>query len=199
MFNRFDCDVFVHTWSADPSDWEKLMDLYRPVTCRFEPQKDFAPEVKHTRDQFWCGTRPIPSRSMFYSIRESNRLKREWEEKTGRKYDFVVRLRFDIEVRKFFDKLDGLSKDTLYVPAMYLKPPELFCDFFWVAGGNVADKVAGVYDKYDAVVDAAVLKEGRTYNEQILSNYVNSEGVRVEAHEKLRCELVRRSEWVREA
>lgn len=118
FLEKYDIDVFVHTWfdssyAGKPFDYsiqyqrnemwnpntvQLIHDLYKPKSCIIEPQKEFDMS-KFANAEFQL-QRPFIVKSMWFSIKESNRLKLEYESKTA-KYDCVIRCRFDTLIKKF--------------------------------------------------------------------------------------------------
>lgn len=117
-------DFFIHTWKG------KKNDLYRPDTptdiCendlnfileKIDPKLFLIEEPKKFdkkyRDSIHWGCyhptkNPNPSQniqSMFYSIYQANRLKKQYEEDYNFVYDCVIRCRFDYFFEKKYDML----------------------------------------------------------------------------------------------
>jgi len=113
ILNKYDCDIFVHTWDlmgsahrftdnklhlVDANKYlEKIQLLYKPKKIIIEPFRYF--ELTETVQR---GN--IPGRdgagtvSMFYKIEACNTLKKEYEQEKGMTYDCVIRFRSDLNI-----------------------------------------------------------------------------------------------------
>ena len=136
LFNHYDVDVFIHSWSAEHEN--SLKELYSPKRFIFEKQKKFyargddwlddynhplkteedllndrryTPTFKAFGDKTWADLRfhAERSRSTWYSRKMSIGLKKEFEEKNNFKYDIVIMGRFDLWYKNPFP-LDELEK-----------------------------------------------------------------------------------------
>ena len=102
-------DVFMHSWSTELE--EDLVNLYKPVDYKFEPQITFdfeyvvgdpdgpGGEINRWVDGKFRGLDNLRFHSMFsrwYSARLVNELKKKHEEENGFKYDFVMLTRYDL-------------------------------------------------------------------------------------------------------
>lgn len=108
LHNFEEYDVFIHTWQGPLSS---DVYLYQPKDCIIEPQKDVIPADFNLRDNSH-----FVHFSMFYSMRESLRLKSEYENKNGFKYDVVLRTRFDIGLETPLDLTAFDVKKGVYSP-----------------------------------------------------------------------------------
>ena len=110
LLSKYDIDVFIHTWwNSDyigddfqmtnlkrDARWDKdtllkISKYYNPKKIKTEDQKEF----DYFRDVDYGGQHPISPYSMFYSIKESNKLKTQFEIENNFKYDIVIRCRFE--------------------------------------------------------------------------------------------------------
>lgn len=111
-------DIFIHAWidefsgceydcaiwnkgqidSPKPGDINKILDLYKPKSFIFEKPKTFL-QPRDYSSRKGDHAQHI-AQSMFWSIKESNRLKSIHELNNCFKYDWVFRLRFDSAFRK---------------------------------------------------------------------------------------------------
>jgi hypothetical protein len=121
-----ECDIFIHTWfdekqighpyinagghvASDPVEANVLAEirrLYKPIRMESEPQIDF--DERNYAERAYPAINPFASLSQKYSSMRAHELRREHAERTGKKYDAVVRLRFDYALRThiFIDKFD---------------------------------------------------------------------------------------------
>lgn len=122
--DRYECDIFLHTWKDTTftatqffhdrpvnqynlaPGWEaELLDLYKPITSRFEQPKIF--DVNNITDPVW--RQPLQNtKSMFYSIQQVFNL-------TTTGYDVYIRTRFDLRYERVTLELESLDLNTLHV------------------------------------------------------------------------------------
>lgn len=107
-------DIFIHSWSTDVE--KSLVDLYKPKKHKFQEQikfiyKPFA-KKKYTDKNRDHGYRAL---SKWFSVKESLRLKKEYETEHNFRYDWVMFTRFDT---LFFTDLNfsECNSNSLYVP-----------------------------------------------------------------------------------
>ncbi len=79
-FYPHDADVFYHTWDADRIELDRINKLYKPVSCLVQERIRF----------------DSPLLPMLYSMMIANDLKRQHEIRIRKKYDRVIRTRFDL-------------------------------------------------------------------------------------------------------
>ena len=104
-----DVDVFIHTWwdseqvgkqfvnagehvasvPVEEDTIDTIVRLYNPVAMHFEPQRDF--DEKNYAERAYPAIKPFASLSQKYSAQRAHQLRRD----SGRRYDAVIRLRFD--------------------------------------------------------------------------------------------------------
>jgi hypothetical protein len=107
-------DVFIHSWSVDAE--KPLVELYKPKKHKFQKQIKFVYEPfirkKYTDKNRDHGYRAL---SKWFSVKESIKLKKEYEIEHNFKYDWIMLTRFDT---LFFTDLDFSKCDpqSLYVP-----------------------------------------------------------------------------------
>lgn len=132
FLSKYDVDVFSHIWFDEKltnkdidfcirynrsHKWEKnsdkkVLDLYKPKKYIFEPPKQFS-------TQPFLGAnfeliKPENVLSMYYSIEQANKLKKEYEEENNFKYDVVIRSRTDIILQNFNLNLLNLENKIYY-------------------------------------------------------------------------------------
>lgn len=92
-----DADVFCHFWDSGPGGRtraEEAIERLHPKAFDIAEQIDF---TKHPGR----GHTPL-TRSQFYSVKQSNNLKKREESKGNFTYDFVIRARTDLVIQKPF-------------------------------------------------------------------------------------------------
>jgi hypothetical protein len=115
-------DVFFHTWfdkndvdklygssipsqdgklgSAHPDTIQIFEDSFLPKKRIFEPQREFEVVSRLRTVQTAVSSHLV---SMFYSIEQADKLRREYEYENNFKYDVVVRSRFDLYFNQHID------------------------------------------------------------------------------------------------
>ena len=82
-------DVFIHSW--DESEKDNILDLYDPVSYKFEKQIDFSPLTQHLKIIPSPPRAPNTILSHLYSVSESIRLAINHDD-----YDIIIKARFDL-------------------------------------------------------------------------------------------------------
>lgn len=108
ILDNNDVDVFIHSWDVNLK--QEIVELYNPVSTKFENQKLFyiSPPLENTK-------RVQNHFSRWYSCQEVVKLKTKYEEENKFEYDFVALSRQDIawQVDVNFSEFDN---DCFYVP-----------------------------------------------------------------------------------
>lgn len=121
LLQQYDVDIFLHSWKNDNAQkqlkiYEEVKSLYKPVLSIFD-----TPLNKNINSDMLVRNASHPANfctSMFYSIFKSDHLRNLGELFLNKKYDFVIRSRFDFALNKkinFEELRNGLvyiSKDT---------------------------------------------------------------------------------------
>lgn len=153
-------DVFIHTWDSidyinqDPqaANPEKAVELYRPKLYQVEPQIKFSQHdfeyITDFQDRIgWMFQRV---KSMFYSIREANRLKSDYEIAQGFRYDCVIRCRMDSICPEPFDS-KIMKPGTLFVHSYPFARPPAFPEVCY--GDQLAFGDSAIMDIYSAAYE----------------------------------------------
>lgn len=163
IFKYPDVDFFVHTWWSDEMankkmelstkltygrnyTWDKdtiskINHYYNPKLMLYEPQREF--NIYTDVNYELCS--PISPYSMFYSIRESNKLKYKWESDNRIKYDLVIRCRFDIEFIKFDIDLNNIDSKKIYTYSQNGFPNDQFA----ISSSENMDYYSSLYDNLE--------------------------------------------------
>lgn len=167
VIDRWNADVFFHTW-WDPSEvgtyyeaapWsripredlyvedgvvDELVGMYKPVAWLAEKQREFKDD-DYTGNCSDANYHPSNIVSMFYTWKESGRLKREHEKKEGFKYDWVIRARFDTFIESALPDMETFEKGACYVPDT-CSVCTLVHDSFSVSDSRVHDLQCETFD-----------------------------------------------------
>lgn len=137
-------DVFMHSWT--PEAETKMIDLYQPISYKFEPQKRFSnPKEVGFEPTFYKNMH-----SLYYSYRCVNQLKKKYEEEQGFIYDWVIHSRFDLSITKAEIDFNTLNKTKIYFTGYQQKR---LLDHLWISSSKLMDKFIEVFKlihKYEA-------------------------------------------------
>ena len=114
VLSRYDCDVFMHSWSVDKE--EELKSLYHPVALLFQPQElfDFTPQeaamahIDTPQSNAFCVT------SRYNSLERAMKLKQEYEINNGFRYKWVFAFRYDLVFLKKID-ISGYDNNNMHI------------------------------------------------------------------------------------
>lgn len=117
------CDVFCHTWHK--YDNSKYYNFYNPSDNEFAKYgqycfKNIEKIINHLNPlsfEFECPFILENTKSMFYSIMKSNKIMSNYEKYTNKKYDIIIRSRWDLlfESKLIIDNIDNIEKNTIYL------------------------------------------------------------------------------------
>lgn len=139
VIKPFNSDIFISTWKTELND--DVFALYKPKLYRIEDLNDIS--IKSRQNSFLYflkekgnkGNRSISLNGrypMFYKIYDVNILRKEYEEYKKKKYDLIIRIRFDLSFEHkhevctkgpfLFNKIDEEEiKDSLNNNILYLR------------------------------------------------------------------------------
>lgn len=166
IIDRNDVDIFVHSWSQHLED--EIIDLYKPVMCKFQKQKMFEKEidmparitkVPHDNRKEYR----FRSLSRWYSVKQVLDLKALYELNNNFKYDCVMITRFDT---LFFVDMDFSKYNLRYLYASHWNSPQdspynpgkkadrinrseranAFLDMWFFSNSTIMDIFAKVYE-----------------------------------------------------
>lgn len=156
-------DVFVHTWdviSTTSSDlsiagvtFKESNDLFKEFEKVWSPKKI----IVENYDE-WHKKMPVEP-PLFYSLYESNRLRKEYELENNIQYDFVIKLRPDVIYNpsyKLENELSAILNSENCEKTIYTLDREkkihfnIFDDVLWIAFPKVFDAAVNYYFKRQA-------------------------------------------------
>lgn len=121
LLNRFDCDVFMHTWDETDSStfsWhsqrtqvrtvdditiETLKGFYSPKKLVIEHQQKYGNEEIIESPYLGYKFSTANIHWLFYTMNKANELRKEYEKESGINYDFVLVTRPDVEMKRALD------------------------------------------------------------------------------------------------
>lgn len=163
LFDKYDCDVFIHTWSTlgcPPRDihrmWDKRIYKTKTQSLLAEINKLYNPKDIVIQDnKSWICPKEIakfkgaghdtPSiTSMYYKIKACNDLKINYENKNNFKYDFVIRLRADLEL----NSLSFPEEKGIFLPQEFGFGG--YCDQIAIGSSEIMDTYSNLYSNLES-------------------------------------------------
>lgn len=147
LLDHFNVDVFVHSWRNSSKlvqlkTFEEINSIYSPIFLLFDnPLGDTinsdlsVPNASHPAH--FCT-------SMFYSIHRSDHLRTVSEISSNKKYDFVIRSRFDLALNTVID-FYKLEKGKVYISKDTDGPNPLLNDQFAIADPETMNIYSSTY------------------------------------------------------
>lgn len=119
ILNKLDCDIFIHTWEDNITDWNNVIKLYNPKKICIEYLNKtylnsldiFDNKHKTSRGEFTN----INIIGMYYKIYLCNNLKKEYENLLNKKYDCVIRYRPDLILKKEINENELKNLNFIYI------------------------------------------------------------------------------------
>jgi hypothetical protein len=134
LLDKYDCDIFIHTWNNIVYGTKDVIDLYKPKMWEAERPFSGVFDDKYTNTPNAKDWPPIATVSMFYSIFQTLLLKTNYELMHNR-YDWIVKTRFDYAVNGVIP-FDHLDKNKLYIPNCRMTPMRDFGNDQFAFGSN---------------------------------------------------------------
>lgn len=182
-------DIFFHTWTEKNlegnnhnltrhDDIQEILKLYKITDYISETQKyDIAPQgISHKEFVHW---------SMFYSIYQSNKIKKQYENKHNIKYDFVIRTRFDCALLETLD-VTKYSDNLVYAPWIH-KHNNTIMDWLNFSNSQIMDKYVEVFNNLHKYKTQNIQI---TSGESLLSHHLNTNNVKYKSC-NIDCKLIR--------
>lgn len=167
-------DIFIHTWEGPLNESCKL---YKPKKIIIEPQKNVMPSVvKEFSNAHFIHF------SMFYTMKESLRLKQEYEKENNFKYDLVIRTRFDISLETFIEPEQYSLKQGVYSPDV-CSNPAVISDWFNFSDSDTIDLYSEIYDNLLNYHKKGIMI---TSGEEIITHLLNTKNIPIK---KIKSEL----------
>lgn len=124
IIKKYNCDIFIHTWGIKGKQIPhhyienythffefpdyKFIEKYNPKKIKIDyPNYDLF-KLKIPNSRFYN------TLMMWYSIYQSNDLRKEFERENNIKYDCIIRCRFDLFFEHF--EIQELNSNTIYLP-----------------------------------------------------------------------------------
>lgn len=148
LLDKYDCDIFIHTWENKVYNPIDVITLYNPVKSVIEDYSVVGDKNKF--NQKYTNTpnaKDFPPGNVpyqYYSIFQSCLFKIEHEIKT-QQYDWVIKTRFDFALNGIIP-FETLNKDHVYIPNCRMVPSRDFGnDQFAFGSSGVMNKYMSTY------------------------------------------------------
>lgn len=161
IIDVYNPDVFFHTWWSEDdigkkyasgphmsldvrteSDAiDKLVALYKPVRFFFEKSREFPKPPDYVYRRVLTKYVPTNVKSMYHSMKCVRDMKRAHEEENGFTYDWVIKMRFDVEL---FDMpyLWDLQRGVYHYPYIMI----ISCDCIAICSSEQFDALGDLFD-----------------------------------------------------
>lgn len=159
--HEYDIDVFIHSWDVSGATgqlvngcypWkgthppkELTLNLYTPVSYLIEPQISFDVS-RNFHGPFVVNLHN--TKSMFYGIERVNKLRKEYEEKQGLKYDLVVRARYDVILRTPLS-FSNFDTESVHLHCRPKHTPTSTSDLLAFGPGELMDQYSDTFNHLD--------------------------------------------------
>lgn len=175
LLSQHDCDVFCHFWNR--YDGIKYENYYNP-NCEHEygvyGKYKIEDIIDFLKPKSLCFEYPSINqnmKSMFYSIKKSNKLKSDYEKNNNFKYDVVIRARYDLFYNKKIELKDVNDKE-LYAfnrfGSVYVN------DWFFYSSSPIMDTVTSIYENTVYAEDKSI-----PCPELVLESYLNNKNINI--------------------
>lgn len=137
LLDKYDCDIFLHTWVNKVYRYSDIYEKYKPVAghCENPLENRDVINAKYMNTPDAKNWPPYATVSAFYSMFTCLWLKTEYEIEQNVKYDWVVKTRFDYAVNGVIP-FDQLDKNKLYIPNCRMRPLRDFGNDQFAFGSN---------------------------------------------------------------
>lgn len=174
LSNFEEYDIFIHTWESPRS---KDVLLYNPKNCIIEPQRQVVPSIvkEYSPEHF-------THFSMFYTMKESLRLKKEYEIANNFKYDLVIRTRFDVYLESKLNPTDYNLESGVFSPDV-CGNPAVISDWFNFSNSDNMDVYSEIYDNIIEFYKQGVMI---TSGEELITHMLKTKNISIH---KIPCAL----------
>lgn len=150
-------DVFIHTWSEDNKINDYIIDTYKPIRHIFEPRKKFVNDnldlnyMLSTYAHAYDRNRFIDMLySSWYSNLKVNNLKEEYRLENNIKYDYVIKIRFDVVYNRPLI-VSNYDSNQLNVNVRYDLPSKMTDDRIAFASNDIMNLYCGGFTMFEFI------------------------------------------------
>lgn len=158
--SRFPSSVNQGVWpDAEIKEW--INENWKPKKVKYEKPRVFDQMYNDIWQPKWPHCHPKDNQiSMFYGIEQVMNLKKEYEEENNFKYDYVIRMRSDLEFKQSPGQFEDYDQDKLHVYRVNPGPDwiqtgvEEFAvlDIIAWGGSEVMDKYGTTYSNLERIL-----------------------------------------------
>jgi len=177
----YEFDFFIHSWSVDLQD--KLLSLFKPVEYLIEDNNQYA-EILTEKMQS-AGSNNFRQVSQFFSLQKGCNLLKDYVQKTGTIYDYVICYRPDVTLWKDMD-LSQYDPSIFYVNQHSVK----MGDFHIVTGLQNLQDLIDIYNSISPInppMDHMII---RTYLENMISRRLENDDIIAGQHQEVTRKLI---------
>lgn len=171
ILDPFSPDVFIHTWETSnmvgqyfingygdnmgapitEDLGERITTLYQPAKCIIEPQIQF--DSSKWSGRLMTSIKSDHLQSMFCSVYKSNELKKRHEQENNFKYDWVIRIRFDMAIPSGPLQLGELDNNQLWVATGCFDNNNGYLDSVGYSSSKIMDIYSDTFNHLDNIAD----------------------------------------------
>ena len=171
ILNHNDCDIFIHTWDDNITNWDHVIKEYKPKAICIENNKNFIDKFPQQYETPRGILDNINLISMHYKINQCNKLKLESELFINNNYKYVIRSRPDIVLSKPI-LVSELHQNNLYVPVLN---NNWIDDKFAIASSHIMNIYANTY----LYIDEIYTKPFLMHPETVLKEYFDKNKINI--------------------
>jgi hypothetical protein len=192
VINYYNADVFCHTWTSNEKDGTPNLDKNEIETKlqKLNPKKiqidefilekyvtdeNLLKKYKDPKDN-WYGSRSPRTIAHYYSVYAANELKKQYEIENNFKYDFVIRSRYDMELKDVLYPLSELLK--LDINSFYMHTHSSSNNVnpgVYFGGSEVMDKVSSMYTFFNTYFNQGII----IFDECVFNHHLKYQNINI--------------------
>lgn len=163
-----------------PTAIEDFQRIYNPIEMKVEPSCNFydpymEEDFEVSQNRYWQGSLSEPNYmerqikntlSNFYSMSESNRLKLIHEYKNRFKYDWVFKIRTDVNIHSKII-LEDYNSNCFNCTSLFQQPPHIN-DWICFGGSDIMDVFTGVFPMFQRIFDLTKYYRNNAWDNETL-------------------------------
>jgi hypothetical protein len=165
LIENNNADVFIHTWEHD--EINQIINVYKPKLILSEPQRSFNPFFSNEilnidKEDFGLymrnGYNPLIYThprifSYTYSFDRSDSLRQSYELQHGFKYDYVIKMRFDMQILKPIN-VTKFDANKIQLGKWWGGHPKAIEELLIICNSSNMKNISSLYHKmYEYLVD----------------------------------------------
>lgn len=168
-------DFFVFFWDVISIQLKQsISNMLHPKEIKYVPQIQFPFDAKFKEpDKHENKNNAL---SMFYGISQVQAMRKQYEQRTGVKYDVIIRFRYDIHLFDDWNQvmrnvLRCVNDDTIVFPWEHHHIG--ICDQLWFGKSTTMDKFVGLFEWIKRNIDVLFFVNENLMYKFIISNNIN--------------------------